>query len=104
MKFFLAFVALFVAASAQDQLSSFQGKLKKKKKYQKSTLSNEIIVYLEYMTSKFSIFWKCDNQCYHPQDECTLCKMGVDALGKYLNTPAEIAAVEEGKNTIILHC
>ena len=28
--------------------------------------------------------------------------MGVDALGKYLNTPAEIAAVEEGKNTIIL--
>jgi len=48
MKFFLAFVALFVAASAQDY------------------------------------------------DECTLCKMGVDALGKYLNTPAEIAAVEEG--------
>ena len=28
--------------------------------------------------------------------------MGVDALGKYLNTEAEIAAVEEGKNSFIL--
>ena len=28
--------------------------------------------------------------------------MGVDALGKYLNTEAEIAAVEEGKTPFIL--
>ena len=28
--------------------------------------------------------------------------MGVDALGKYLNTEAEIAAVEEGKNLFVL--
>ena len=46
MKFFLAFLALFAVASAQD--------------------------------------------------DCELCKMGVDALGKYLSTEAEIAAVEEG--------
>merc|ERR1712244_84918 len=30
------------------------------------------------------------------QESCDLCKMGVDALGKYLSTEAEIAAVEEG--------
>ena len=47
MKFFLAFLAIFAAASAQD--------------------------------------------------DCELCKMGVDALGKYLSTEAEIAAVEEGR-------
>merc|ERR1712107_778405 len=46
MKFFLAFLALFAAASAQES--------------------------------------------------CDLCKMGVDALGQYLMTEAEIAAVEEG--------
>ena len=46
MKFFLAFLALFAVASAQE--------------------------------------------------DCDLCKMGVDALGQYLMTEAEIAAVEEG--------
>merc|ERR1712214_55067 len=30
------------------------------------------------------------------QESCDLCKMGVDALGQYLMTEAEIAAVEEG--------
>ena len=30
------------------------------------------------------------------QEDCDLCKMGVDALGQYLMTEAEIAAVEEG--------
>ena len=52
MKFFLAFLALFAVASAQD--------------------------------------------------DCELCKMGVDALGKYLSTEAEIAAVEEGRMIFIL--
>ena len=52
MKFFLAFLAIFAAASAQD--------------------------------------------------DCELCKMGVDALGKYLSTEAEIAAVEEGRMIFIL--
>ena len=52
MKFFLAFVALFVAASAQDygNTSCLVSKGNWKKKYQKSTLSKEIIVYLEYGT------------------------------------------------------
>jgi len=48
MKFFLAFLALFAAAIAQDY------------------------------------------------SDCTTCHMGVDALGNYLMTEAEIAAVEEG--------
>ena len=52
MKFFLAFLAIFAAASAQE--------------------------------------------------DCELCKMGVDALGKYLGTEAEIAAVEEGRMIFIL--
>ena len=52
MKFFLAFLAIFAAASAQD--------------------------------------------------DCELCKMGVDALGQYLSTEAEIAAVEEGRMNFIL--
>merc|ERR1711935_1312634 len=30
------------------------------------------------------------------QESCDLCKMGVDALGQYLMTEGEIAAVEEG--------
>merc|ERR1711872_515465 len=30
------------------------------------------------------------------QESCDLCKMGVDALGQYLMTEAEISAVEEG--------
>ena len=51
MKFFLAFLAIFAAASAQE--------------------------------------------------DCELCKMGVDALGKYLSTEAEIAAVEEGRMTFL---
>ena len=36
------------------------------------------------------------------QDDCELCKMGVDALGAYLSTEAEIAAVEEGRMIFIL--
>jgi hypothetical protein len=47
MKFFLAFLAIFAAASAQE--------------------------------------------------DCELCKPFVDALGNYLTTEAEIAAVEEGR-------
>jgi hypothetical protein len=47
MKFFLAFLAIFAAASAQE--------------------------------------------------DCELCKLGVDALGNYLLTEAELAAVEEGR-------
>merc|ERR1711978_386942 len=35
-------------------------------------------------------------RCCSAQESCDLCKMGVDALGKYLMTEAEIAAVEEG--------
>ena len=46
-----------------------------------------------------SLSHKHDNPWYNNQDECTLCHMSVDALGNYLMTEAEIAAVEEGKTS-----
>ena len=91
MKFFLVFLAFFAAASANND-GNMGYQVSKRGLWKSYMILYPFLINLITHNTILGI--------HHTQDECTLCHMSVNALGNYLMTEAEIAAVQEGKTLL----